>query len=490
MNSVLSVLADLDETDVDWLLSNGVEQQVIANDILTETGKMPGALYVVLEGLVGVWVDSLGRDMIRTLGPGQFVGEMAFLEEKPATATVSAIENSLLLSLPRDMLQAKIDTDPAFGLRLYRGLARLLSDRLRGSMAVLGHRLQSATSVTQAVSGRWDTIAAALEKLKHLLADADQAALHNDGELPRDVADRILAEFRVFALWLNSELGDDGPGSAEVRQELGARVQREMLPYLMLTENGERWYAKPRGYAGDFLSIEWIYNNKPTGKGRLGTVLDQCFLDMPAAQAVRNRRGLLCEEIDATIASKNGEPARVLSMACGPAREIFDTFAKLRDPSQLAATCVDIDLQALAFVGDVRDRKKLKGHIRLENANLVYLATGRQQLDLPPQDLAYSIGLIDYFNDSFVVRLLDFVHDRLRPGGRVILGNFHPDNQTKALMDHVLDWRLIHRTEDDMNRLFEASKFGRPCDRIRFEEQRVNLFAMATRPLEENRPVA
>jgi extracellular factor (EF) 3-hydroxypalmitic acid methyl ester biosynthesis protein len=315
MNSVLSVLADLDETDVDWLLSNGVEQQVIANDILTETGKMPGALYVVLEGLVGVWVDSLGRDMIRTLGPGQFVGEMAFLEEKPATATVSAIENSLLLSLPRDMLQAKIDTDPAFGLRLYRGLARLLSDRLRGSMAVLGHRLQSATSVTQAVSGRWDTIAAALEKLKHLLADADQAALHNDGELPRDVADRILAEFRVFALWLNSELGDDGPGSAEVRQELGARVQREMLPYLMLTENGERWYAKPRGYAGDFLSIEWIYNNKPTGKGRLGTVLDQCFLDMPAAQAVRNRRGLLCEEIDATIASKNGEPARVLSMA-------------------------------------------------------------------------------------------------------------------------------------------------------------------------------
>ncbi len=486
MNSVLSVLADLEETDIDWLLSNGVEQQVISNHVLTEVDKMPTSLYMVLEGLVGVWVDSLGTDMIRTLGPGQFVGEMAFLEEKPATATVSAIENSLLLALPRDMLKAKIDADPSFGLRLYRALARLLSDRLRGSMAVLGQRLHSATSRTQSVSGRWAAIAAALDGVKHLLADADKAALHNDGEVPRDVADRILEEFRAFLLWLNGELGDEGPDTIEVRQELGARVQREMLPYLMLTENGERWYAKPRGYAGDFMSIECIYNNKPTGNGRLGAVLDQCFLDMPAARAVRNRRGLLCEEIDATLAAKNGEPAHVLSMACGPAREIFDTFAKLRDPSQLVATCVDIDLQALAFVGDMRDRKKLKGHIRLENANLVYLATGRQKLDLPPQDLAYSIGLIDYFNDSFVVRLLDFVHDRLRPGGRVILGNFHPDNPTKALMDHVFDWRLIHRTEADMHRLFEASKFGRPCDRIRYEEQGINLFAIASRSLEEH----
>ena len=31
----------------------------------------------------------------------------------------------------------------------------------------------------------------------------------------------------------------------------------------------------------------------------------------------------------------------------------------------------------LFFLGDVRDRKRLKGHIRFENANLVYLATGR-----------------------------------------------------------------------------------------------------------------
>ena len=65
----------------------------------------------------------------------------------------------------------------------------------------------------------------------------------------------------------------------------------------------------------------------------------------------------------------------------------------------------------------------------------------------------------------------------LAPGGRVILGNFHPNNVDKAFMDYVLDWKLIHRTEDDMNRLFAQSKFARPCTRFRFEQEGINLFA-------------
>ena len=119
----------------------------------------------------------------------------------------------------------------------------------------------------------------------------------------------------------------------------------------------------------------------------------------------------------------------------------------------------------------------------LRQANLVYLALGRQALDLPPQDLVYSIGLIDYFDDRFVVRFLDWIHARLRPGGRVILGNFHTGNPDKAMMDHVLDWRLIHRDEADMERLFAASRFG-GCSRFRMEDAGVNLFAVAERSAE------
>jgi extracellular factor (EF) 3-hydroxypalmitic acid methyl ester biosynthesis protein len=421
-----------------------------------------------------------GAEPIRTLGPGEIVGEMSFIENVAAAATTVAVENSLLLVLSRAALDAKVGDDPAFGGRLLRAFARSLSRRLREANAALGHVTSNRKDVDARTRDRWETIDARVAEFKKDLTDADQAALKNDGEVPDDVAAHVRQKFGALVVWMNELIGDASPDAPEVRQELGARIQREILPYMMLTKNAERWYSKPRGYAGDFLSIQWMYDGKPDGTGRLGPLLDRCFLEMDAAQAVCNRRGLLAEEILKTLAERD-EPARVLSMACGPARELFDVYEKLSDPTRLTSTCLDIDLQALAFVGDERDRRKLKGRMRLENGNLVYLATGRHKLDLPPQDLAYSIGLIDYFNDTFVVRLLNFVYDTLRPGGRVILGNFHPRNSTKAVMDFVLDWRLIHRTEADMNRLFEESKFKSPCDEIRFEPRGVNLFAIATK---------
>jgi SAM-dependent methyltransferase len=224
------------------------------------------------------------------------------------------------------------------------------------------------------------------------------------------------------------------------------------------------------------LTIEWIYENKPAGAGRLGPLLDRCFLNEPAGRAVRNRRGLLAEEIGKSLESGD-DVTRVTSLACGPAAEIFDVLADLESPERFKATLIDIDLQALAFVTDRAKKLKYSRYIKAVNANLVYLATSRHELDLPPQDLVYSIGLIDYFSDAFVVRLIDYVHGLLKPGGRLILGNFHPSNGTRALMDHILQWKLIHRTEDDMNRLCNKSKFGRPCTNMRFEEEGINLFA-------------
>lgn len=138
-------------------------------------------------------------------------------------------------------------------------------------------------------------------------------------------------------------------------------------------------------------------------------------------------------------------------------------------------------MQALAFVSEKRDKRRLQSRIRLIEANLVHLALGRYKLDLSDQDLIYSIGLIDYFNDKLVVKLLNWIYDRLRPGGKVIVGNFHPRNPSKAFMDYLLDWKLIYRNEEDMDGLFSNSAFGRPPTRIRFEEEKINLFAECIR---------
>ncbi len=324
----------------------------------------------------------------------------------------------------------------------------------------------------------WNGNTSKLLDFKALVESADREALQNEGRVSETLIEKLNATFQHLCVEMCSVLGESSDFSEEAKRSLGLQFRQEVLPYLLLAKTAERWYSQPRGYAGDFMTIEQVYDGRPQGIGRIGAILDRCFLDLPAAHAVKNRRGLLAEEIQTTLSSKaTGETAQVMSLASGPAREIFDVFEQLDNPSKLYVSLVDIDLQALAFVNDKAKRTRWRKRLRYVPGNLIQVVNGKQHLDVEPQDLIYSIGLIDYFSDKFVVRLLDYIYGKLSPGGRVILGNFHPSNPTRALMDHVLGWKLVHRTEEQMHRLFEQSAFQRPCTKIRYEEQRINLFA-------------
>lgn len=343
------------------------------------------------------------------------------------------------------------------------------------SALVLESESSLATS-SLPVERLWRRLEPVLRDFKQLVAALDREALRT-GRVSSESREQLERAFAAMENALGVLLDPDGETPDDVRAAIGARLQSELLPLMLLSDNGERWYAKPRGYAGDYLSIARMYEDEPRGHGRVGAALDRCFLNLGAVRAVQNRRGLLAAEIRSSIEGNAGSCTCVTSLACGPARELFDVYEALPDRSVLASTLVDIDLHALAHVADQRDRMGLRRQMTLLSDNLVYLASGRSKPSFGDQDLVYSIGLIDYFDDRFVVKLLDCIHGTLRTGGRVILGNFHPRNVTRAVMDHVLDWKLIHRTEEDMNRLFAASAFAEPCSRILYEEQRINLFA-------------
>lgn len=272
-----------------------------------------------------------------------------------------------------------------------------------------------------------------------------------------------------------------GSGSAlpeRVRAHAAKHYRTTLLPYIRRTEVARRMLEKPRGYAGDFLTIELIYRNQTDPGGTLGELLDHCILDMAPPRAVRNRRRMMCQEIARSAAEWSSAPLRVTSLACGPARELFD-FVAAHGSAGIDATLVDIDQQALDFV---QQRAETHGfRPRLQRQNLVKAATAGASQANGDQDLVYSVGLIDYLNDALVVALLDWIHAQLRPGRRVIVGNFHPRNPSRVLMDEVLDWKLVHRTEADLDRLLAASRFGRSSTAMRCEPTGINLFASCTR---------
>jgi SAM-dependent methyltransferase len=319
-----------------------------------------------------------------------------------------------------------------------------------------------------------------IERFRRIMLDLDKETIKH-GELPEESYQRFFAEAMHFMQETHSVLGPGSPLAENVREQMAFRLQQELLPYVLSTETADRFYSKPRGYAGDYLAIDGLYRNQPGGKGRLGPVVDRMFLSTPPAIAVRNRRKLLAEEVVRTVQEARPGPVNVLCLASGPASEIFDAYACLEEKQRLRVTLLDIDIQALAYVDEQRTRHKLTGQVSLRNENLIALILGRARMDLPPQHLVYSIGLIDYLNDKLVEKTLNYAHSVLAPGGRIIVGNFHPRNPAKEFMDHVLDWKLIHRTEEDMHRLFVASAFNRRCTKIQFEDGGINLFAECVR---------
>ena len=71
------------------------------------------------------------------------------------------------------------------------------------------------------------------------------------------------------------------------------------------------------------------------------------------------------------------------------------------------------------------------------------------------------------------------MYNALKPGGKLIIGNFHPRNPAALEMKIALDWDLIHRSEEDMERLFKhlGGKIS-----VEFEEQQINIFCIIEKP--------
>jgi len=102
----------------------------------------PGdALFVVAAGQVKVvLVGEEGREVIlAVLGPGNFFGELALIDDEPRSAHVIAMDDARLLVLRRDEFQRELELHPRIALGLLRALSRRLrrADDKIGALVML-----------------------------------------------------------------------------------------------------------------------------------------------------------------------------------------------------------------------------------------------------------------------------------------------------------------------------------------------------------------
>ena len=171
-----------------------------------------------------------------------------------------------------------------------------------------------------------------------------------------------------------------------------------------------------------------------------------------------------------------------MNLACGSNRELFDFLADCPYTEQIAAVCVDADPRALEYTHRHVDTFPHRASVKLMTDNVVRWALGRVRHNFGLHDVIYSAGLTDYLDDRICVSLINRSYDCLVEGGTLIIGNFGHENDNRAFLDHILQWRLIHRSSEELLDVFSRTRFGAHVE-ILAEENGVNLFAVATKTL-------
>jgi CRP/FNR family transcriptional regulator len=108
------------------LIARSVKDRVYEpGSVIVRQGDPGMGFYLIAEGRVEVTHDG---HRIRELGPGEFFGEMALMEERARTATVTARERTRCLQLVRWDFRALLKEHPDLAVRLLEVVVRRLRE--------------------------------------------------------------------------------------------------------------------------------------------------------------------------------------------------------------------------------------------------------------------------------------------------------------------------------------------------------------------------
>lgn len=266
---------------------------------------------------------------------------------------------------------------------------------------------------------------------------------------------RLVEQWRV--LWLaGNDIVRPVMRDREAREATKEFTELVLTPEMRAGAIWDRSYAKPLGYPGDFEVMNQVYDWQRVGANVYQQLLHRLGLEV--AECIGTRMQLVKARIADMVRDRGQErPARILSLGSGPAREVQLFLESLHARAGKAEfTLIDQEAQALAYAYEhiYPDILKLRGLARLTPLNISFTDILRANGGLnqvPPQDLIYSVGLIDYLSDRRARILVRRLYEALAPGGVLIVGNMNETPLSNLWpMEFIADWNLIYRSEAEM----------------------------------------
>ena len=245
-----------------------------------------------------------------------------------------------------------------------------------------------------------------------------------------------------------------------------------------------RTYSKPLGYAGDYEMVNMMLRESTFSvTGTYAKIVDFIHLEAAAPEAHRNRIVMLQEYLQKEAERVIEEEQRlftVINIGCGPAVEVQRFIHNSSVARQCSFQLMDFNDETLAYaerkIEEAITNSGNKPIIKFINKSIDELlkeaATKQNSRHDSAYDMVYCAGLFDYFSDPICKRLVAMYYSWLRPGGILVVTNVHVKNPNRHHMEHLLEWHLVYRDENNMR---ELSPKGVPCEII-CDKTGMNIF--------------
>ena len=263
-------------------------------------------------------------------------------------------------------------------------------------------------------------------------------------------------------------------GDKESVRQAMATFREEISPWYNQSFLMRRATVKPRGYPGDYLTLQGIYDNVPKSLG-IGSYLDRLFLNDTLAKAVRNRKDFIRDKLREFIVM-NGRGSKVMNIASGTCQEWYELLPTVAD-NALSLTCIDFDRMALDYARTRLAGLRKKVEIDYVKENALKLAVRKDNANRYGfYNIIYSFGLYDYLPDRSLKKLLKSQFDLLKENGKMILT--FKDKQRYEGTKHAwfCDWHFVKRSEQDVLKLLGEAGFDQKKVFVSWEDSGIIVF--------------
>jgi CRP/FNR family transcriptional regulator, cyclic AMP receptor protein len=127
-----------DASAADWatIFSFAEVREVPAGLALVQAGETDRALYLLIEGTLGVRMPR-EESAFKSIDAPSVVGELAFFDGSPRSATLDALTDVQVVRIDMDGFRRLSDAEPSLAETMLMDLARILSLRLRMASDVI-----------------------------------------------------------------------------------------------------------------------------------------------------------------------------------------------------------------------------------------------------------------------------------------------------------------------------------------------------------------